>query len=203
MGRNLKPKVKLARRLGIAVTDKQLRITKKRPTPPGMHGENGYPRMSEFGKQLREKQRAKFVYGLLERQFRRYYEESLRRKGDNGVILFQLLEQRLDNIVYRSGFANTRPLARQLVSHGHIMVNGKKVNIPSYQVKVGDVITIRAKSQNSPVFNKAKEAGKNYIPTSWIVSDIEKLSAKVTDLPKDTDMTGEFNPKAIIEYYSR
>lgn len=203
MGRNFTPQLKRARRLKVATTDKQLKILGRRPTPPGVHGPDGHRRLSEYGKQLQEKQKAKFIYGIMERQFANYVTKALKTKGDNGFILFNSLERRLDNAVYRAGFATTRSMARQMVNHGHSTVNGKKVDIPSFQVKVGDVVTVREKSQKSPIFNKIKEQYKNREQASWLHGDIEKLTFKVTDEPKTTDMTGEFDPKLIIEFYSK
>ncbi len=203
MARNVKPQGKIARRLGIAVTDKQARILSKRGFPPGQHGGKGYPRISEYGKQLQEKQKAKFIYGLLERQFSNYMAKATQKSGDTGENLFRMLETRLDNVVFRAGLTKTRQQARQLVNHAHFRVNGEKVNIPSYQVKVGDVITLREKSKNMKLFKEAAEAFKNKEQVSWIVADINAFSAKVTDLPKATDMTGEFNVKLVIEFYSR
>jgi small subunit ribosomal protein S4 len=203
MARNLTPQVKRARREKFALTDKQQRLLNKRGFPPGVHGPDGYGRTSEYGRQLREKQKAKFIYGLLEKQFRNYFKKASSKKGDTGEILFSLLEKRLDNSIFRAGFAQTRPLARQLVSHCHILVNGKKVNIPSYEIKVGEVIEIRPKSKDLKIFTAIKERFKNVQQVSWIVADIDKLSFKVVDLPKVTDMTGEYNAKLIVEFYSR
>lgn len=203
MARNFKPKGKIARRLGIAVTDKQQRILAKRGMPPGQHGLKGYPRMSEYGKQLQEKQKAKFIYGLLEKQFRNYFTKALLKGGDTSENLFSLLETRLDNVIFRAGFAKTREQARQLVSHAHFRVNGNRVDIPSYQVKVGDVVSVKDKSKNMKIFADQKEAFKNIEQVSWLHPDISTFSVKVTDLPKVTDMTGEYNPKLIIEFYSR
>src|SRR3989338_5576557 len=143
MARYTGPKVKVARRLGLALTDKQLRIMTKRNFPPGVHGPvNGHPRLSEFGRQLKEKQKAKFIYGILERQLRNYVKEATKKTGNSSSLIFSLLEQRMDNAVYRAGFAETRPKARQLVNHGHFLLNGKKVDVPSIQVKVGDIIEV-------------------------------------------------------------
>lgn len=203
MARNFKPKGKIARRLGIAVTDKQQRILAKRGMPPGQHGPKGYPRVSEYGKQLQEKQKAKFIYGLLEKQFRNYFTKALTKGGDTSENLFTFLETRLDNVVFRAGLTKTREQARQLVSHAHFRVNGKKVDIPSYQVKVGDVVSVRDKSKTMKIFAEQKEAFKNVEQVSWIHADINDLSLKITDMPKVTDMTGEYNPKLIIEFYSR
>ncbi len=203
MARNLSPQLKRARRLKIATTDKQLKILTRRPSPPGVHGPDGHRRMSEYGKQLQEKQKAKFIYGIMERQFANYVTKALKAKGDNGFNLFNALERRMDNAVYRAGLATTRQMARQMVSHGFFKIDGKKVDIPSYKVSVGEVITVREKSEKSPIFNKIREQYKNREHASWLHGDIDKLTFKVTDEPKTSDMTGEFDPKLIIEFYSK
>ena len=142
----------------------------KRPTPPGEHGQARQRKMSEYGLQLREKQKAKRTYGVLENQFHRYFIEADRQKGITGENLLVLLERRLDNVVYRAGFGASRPMARQLVMHGHIRVNGKKVDIPSYLVKAGDVITIREKSAESEYFKGLREGTGKVMP-SWLTID--------------------------------
>lgn len=203
MARNTKSKIKIARRLNLAVTDKQQRILAKRNYPPGAHGDKGYPRLSEYGKQLQEKQKAKFIYGILERQFRNYFAKADKSQDDTGVALFQVLERRLDNVMFRAGFAKTREQARQLVSHNHVKVNDKKVNIPSYQVKVGEIITIKEKTQKSKLFEGIQEFSKNVEGVSWLNADIKGFTIKVVDLPKDADMSGEFSTKSVIEFYSK
>jgi small subunit ribosomal protein S4 len=203
MARNRKPQGKITRRLGIAVTDKQQRILSRRGMPPGQHGPKGYPRISEYGKQLQEKQKAKFIYGLLEKQFRNYFKKAVQKDGDTGENLFRMLELRLDNVLFRTGIAKTRQQARQMVSHAHVRVNDGRVNIPSYQVKVGDSISIREKSAKMKMFDEARESLKNAEGISWATIDGSTLIVKITDLPKAADMTGDFNPKSIIEFYSR
>lgn len=203
MARNLKSQGSRVRRLGIGLTDKQQKILSKRPTPPGQHGGKGNPRQSEYGKQLAEKQKAKFIYGILERQMRNTFRKASGMAGDTGEIIFRILETRLDNVVYRAGFTKTRPQARQLVGHNHILVNGKKVNIPSYVVKVGDVVEVKPATQKVKLFTDAKENFKNIQPVSWLNTNIEKATVKMTDMPKAADMTGEFNTKAVVEFYSR
>ena len=203
MARLITPQGKKARRFGMGFTEKQQRIVAKRNSPPGQHGPSGYPRLSEYGKQQQEKQKAKFIYGILERQFRKYFEQALSSKLNTAEKLFQLLEMRLDNVVFRAGFAKTRSMARQLVSHGHVTVNGKKVNIPSYEVKTSDIVAIKDSSKTRKTFKDAIEGAGKYEQTSWINSDVAKLSAKITDKPKAADMTGEFDSKMIIEFYSR
>jgi len=203
MARNLNSKIKIARRLNLAVNDKQQRILAKRNFPPGAHGDKGYPRLSEYGKQQQEKQKAKFIYGLLERQFRNYFAKADKSQLDTGLALFQLLERRLDNVIFRAGFAKTREQARQIVSHNHVRVNGKKVNIPSYQVKIGEIITIKEKTQKSKLYEGIVEYAKNVESVSWLNADIKNFSIKVVDLPKETDMSGEFSAKSVIEFYSK
>lgn len=153
MARYTGPVGKVSRRLGIGITEKGQRILNKRSDPPGQHGAAARRRqLSDYGMQLREKQKAKFLYGVLERQFRRLFEQASRRSGVTGEYLLSLLERRLDNVVYRLGFATTRAQARQLVNHGHIVVDGRKTNIPSYTVKVGQVIAVRPQSRSRTYF---------------------------------------------------
>jgi len=204
MARNLSPQGKRARREGIAVTPKQAKVLSRRSFPPGQHGPaKGMPRLSEYGKQLREKQKAKFIYGLMERQFRNFFKKSAKKQGDTGYNLYKMLEKRLDNVVFRAGLAKTRAMARQLVSHAHIRVNGRKVNIPSYQVKVGDEISVRDKSKEAKIYLEAREAFTNRETSSWITTDIDNLTAKIVDEPSEKETAAEFNPKPIIEFYSR
>jgi len=175
----------------------------KRNYPPGVHGVRGKSRLTEYGLQLREKQKAKRIYGILERQFRNYYRKAIKKKGDTGEILFQFLELRLDNIIYRLGFARSRKLARQLVSHGHFLVNGKKVNIPSYELKPGDTINIRESSLKLfPFRNLSEELKKQEIP-SWLSLDLKTLQGKILNKPTKEDLGEIFDVKLIVEYYSR
>lgn len=209
MGRDLYPVCKRCRREGEKLFLKGERCQSpkcpmiKRNYPPGLHGAKGRTRLTAYGRQLREKQKAKRIYGLLEKQFANYYQKAKRQKGNTGETLSQFLEKRLDNAVYRLGFAVSRRLARQLVSHGHFLINQKKVNLPSYQVKTGDLIGLKEKSRSLPFFKNLKEtSGRPELP-SWLSFDQENLTGKVTsqpllaDLPKNIDLT------LIIEYYSR
>ncbi len=200
MARYTGPKHKLARREGVNILDKQsASLMRRLNILPGVHGKKGRRRPSEYGQQLREKQKAKATYGLLEKQFRRMVDHVEKQKGDSGEMLLALLETRLDNIVYRLGFAKTRFMSRQLVSHGHVRVNGKKVNIPSYQVQVDDVISLSPKmEQNVQVLQLAKEK-----PQLLAFLDREGLSGKVLRTPKREDIEVLFNTQQIIEYYSR
>jgi small subunit ribosomal protein S4 len=173
-----------------------------RPYPPGEHGRNR-PRESDYLLQLREKQRAKRVYGVFERQFRSYYEEATRRRGKSGENLLQILECRLDNVVYRAGFAKSRDMARQLVSHGHILVNGKKVDIPSYQVSQNDIIDVREKSQEMTPFVVAQaEAGERQVP-AWLEAIPDKMRILVHTLPVRAQIDTQVQEQLIVELYSK
>ena len=174
----------------------------KRPTVPGVHGNgNMRKKVSDYAKQLREKQKVKRAYGLLEKQFRGYYEEAARTKGKTGEIMLSLLERRLDNVVYRLGLGSSRDQARQIVNHTHILVNGKMVNIPSYQIKVGDVISVKEKSAKSELFAAVKEA--RVIVPKWLEFEPAKLTGKVIALPARDDIDLTIAENRIIELYSK
>lgn len=178
-------------------------IMVKRNYPPGIHGVKGRGRLTPYGIQLREKQKAKRLYGLLEKQFAGYYQKAIKFKGTTSDVLGRFLEMRLDNVVYRLGFAASRKSARQLVNHSHFLINGKKVNIPSYQTKVGDVITVKPKSLSATPFKNMKETmTKKEIP-GWLHINKENLEAKVTSLPQSDDLPKNVDMTLIIEYYSR
>jgi small subunit ribosomal protein S4 len=196
---------KNVRREGINLDgrDKMARILAKRPYGPGAHGPTSRTRQTDFGKQLREKQRAKLVYGVMERQFRNYFDKATTMKGDTGENLVRLLELRLDNAVFRGGFSKTRAGARQIVGHNHIDVNGKPVNIPSYQVKPGDIITIRTNKKEKKNWKSFVEAGTKSETPSWVSSDFKDLSIKVTSVPAGEELKQIFDPKLIVEFYSR
>ena len=174
----------------------------KRPTPPGEHGQARQRKMSEYGLQLREKQKAKRAYGVLENQFHSYFETAANQKGITGENLLVMLERRLDNVVYRCGFGSSRAMARQLVRHGHVRVNGKKVNIPSALVDVNDEITIRAKSAESDYFKAMREGTGKVIP-KWITLDSANLKATVTATPARDDIDLTIQENLIVELYSR
>jgi len=174
----------------------------RRNYAPGPHGQQR-KKMSEYGVQLREKQKAKRFYGVLESQFRRYFEMAEKKKGITGENLLQILESRFDNVVYRLGFASSRAEARQLVRHGHFLVNGEKVNIPSYLLKAGDEITVREKSKNSPKFKEIQESiGSRLIP-AWLDMDKENLRGKVVNLPSREDIDLPIQEHLIVELYSK
>ena len=173
-----------------------------RHTVPGEHGQARQRKMSEYGMQLREKQKAKRTYGVLEGQFHHYFEEADRQKGITGENLLVMLERRLDNVVYRLGFGVSRPQARQIVRHGHIRVNGKKVDIPSFQVSVGDVISIREKSAESDHFKAMREGTGKTMP-QWLTIDAADLKATVNAMPKREDVDLTIQENLIVELYSR
>ena len=174
----------------------------KRPYPPGEHG-RGRIRESEYLLQLREKQKARRIYGVLERQFRNYYEEASRRTGLTGENLLVLLETRLDNVVFRGGLARSRDEARQLVRHRHFQVNGRTVNIPSYRVRVGDVVTVRDRARNLvPILGALELIGSKSIP-GWVSTDTTKLQISILDLPSRTQIDVPVQEQLIVELYSK
>lgn len=177
----------------------------RRPFAPGMHGRRGQFRrkMSDYGLQLREKQKARRIYGVLEAQFRRYFAEAERQKGVTGSNLLRILETRLDNAVYRLGFGASRAQARQLVRHGHIEVNGHKVNIPSYQVKPGDVIAVRERSRRLAGFVDMAKALEHHGAPDWLSLDAARLTGRVTSLPSREAIDIPLREQLIVEYYSR
>jgi small subunit ribosomal protein S4 len=174
----------------------------RRPFPPGQHGQ-GRKRTSEYGTQLREKQKARRFYGVLEKQFESYFEEAARRQGITGENLLQILESRLDNVVYRLGFAASRPESRQLVRHGHFYVNGKKVDIPSYKVRIGDVISIREKSQQIDRIKALVENAESRTIPAWLELDLANKSGKIVRLPAREEIDVPVAEQMIVEHYSR
>ena len=172
----------------------------KRPVVPGQHGQ-GRKKVTEYGRQLREKQKVKRAYGILEKQMRAYYAEAERLSGVTGETMLSLIERRLDNVVYRMGIGASRAEARQIVNHGHICVNGKKVNIPSYQVKAGDIISIKENKRNIEMFKVLKEV-KVVLP-KWLEFDATKLEGKILDLPRRDDIDLTIEEHLIVEHYSR
>lgn len=196
------PKSKKARRLGMAFTPKDVKVLQKRNFAPGQHGQNRV-RLSEYGTQLREKQKAKINYGIAEKQFEKYFNKALKQAGVTGDNLLRLLELRLDNIVFRLGFAETRAQARQMVSHGFFEVNGKKVDIPSYNVKVSDTVAVREAKKKSKLTEIVKEKIKNVKTQDWVQLDVQKLSGKVLSAPTPEQISNTINTQLIVEHYSR
>jgi small subunit ribosomal protein S4 len=201
MARYTGPRHKACRRARTPLCQSKKCPVDRRPYPPGQHG-RGRIRESDYLVQLREKQKLRTMYGVLERQFRRYYEEAARRPGITGDNLLQLLEQRLDNVVWRSGLTATRPQARQLVNHGHFRVNGKKVDIPSYQVRPGDIVTIKDRSQNIIVVQHAVDTQDRVVP-DWIQVDPGERKVVVQDHPRRDQIDTAINEQLIVELYSK
>ncbi|MBU8684713.1 30S ribosomal protein S4 [Bacillus haynesii] len=200
MARYTGPSWKISRRLGISLsgTGKEL---EKRPYAPGPHGPGQRKKLSEYGLQLQEKQKLRHMYGVNERQFRNLFDKAAKMAGKHGENFMILLEARLDNIVYRLGLARTRRQARQLVNHGHVLVDGSRVDIPSYQVKPGQTISLREKSQNLSVVKEAVEVN-NFVP-EYLTFDAEKLEGSLTRLPERSELPAEINEALIVEFYSR
>ena len=206
MARYIGPKCRLARREGVDLELKSgIRPTESKcnmNSAPGQHGARR-GRLSDYGNQLREKQKLKRIYGVLERQFRRYFAEADRRKGSTGELLLQLLESRLDNVVYRMGFASTRAEARQLVSHKAIMVNGQVVNIPSFQVKAGDVVAIREKAKKQVRIQEAMGLATQIGLPSWVSVDATKLEGTFKNVPDRAELYSDINEQLVVEFYSK
>jgi small subunit ribosomal protein S4 len=189
------------RALGVQLPGLSRKSIEKRPYGPGQHGPTRKKRtLSDFALRLREKQKVRFNYGVSERALRRLVEEATRMRGNTGVVLVQLLERRLDNIVFRGGFARTIPGARQLVAHGHILVNGKKVDRPSFRVNRGDTVAVRVASQ--PLANRALEAGGG-MDSPWLLVDKGALTIQITSFPDESFTPFELEPRLIVEHYSR
>lgn len=200
MARYTGPSWKLSRRLGISLsgTGKEL---EKRPYAPGQHGPNQRKKLSEYGLQLQEKQKLRHMYGVNERQFRNLFDKAGKMAGKHGENFMILLESRLDNVVYRLGLARTRRAARQLVNHGHILVDGSRVDIPSYRLQPGQTITLREKSRNLDVVKEAVEVN-NFVP-DFLTFDADKLEGTFTRLPERSELPAEINEALIVEFYSR
>lgn len=208
MARYRGPVERLERRLGVDLGLKGERrlsgksALEKRPYAPGQHGQRR-AKISEYGLQLQEKQKAKFMYGVSEKQFRSLYKEANSKDGNTGAILIQLLEQRLDNVVYRMGFATTRASARQFVNHGHILVDGKRVDIPSFRVKAGQKIEIREKSKTNPQILRAIELTNQTGIVEWVDIDKEKLFGLFTRVPQREEISIPVEERLIVELYSK
>ena len=205
MARDTSPIVKQSRREGYALHPKAHKIMAKKTGIPGQHAHGRQGKPSLYLTQLREKQKVRRTYGLLEKQFARLMSEATRRPGLSGENLLQLLELRLDNVVYRAGLATSRRGARQLVSHGHFLLNDRRVDIPSIRVKAGDVIAVRPKSTKSGYFSQIDDVVNNsvQVPLGWLKSDVKKLKIEITGLPKREEAEADINEQLIVEYYSR
>ncbi|NTW54590.1 MAG: 30S ribosomal protein S4 [Chlorobaculum sp.] len=194
---------KVSRRLGIALSPKAEKYLERRPYAPGEHGQSRKGKVSEYALQLREKQKMKYLYGILEKQFRNYYKKAVAQRGVTGDNLVKLLERRLDNVVFRCGFSPSRAGARQLVSHGHLLVNGKKVNIPSFLVTPGDQIEFKPKSRNlDAVADSLNKAAESRIP-AWIQVDKANKKAVFLAVPEREDVQEPYNEQLVVELYSK
>ncbi len=207
MARYTGPRCKLSRRegtdLGFKSARRSLESKCKQDSKPGQHGRTSGARTSDYGKQLREKQKVKRMYGMLERQFRRYFAKAASRKGNTGESLLQILESRLDNIVYRMGFGSTRAEARQLVSHKGIVVNGRVVNVPSAQVKPNDIVAVAEKSRGQARIVSSLELAEQQGFPSWVSVDPKKMEGVLKQVPDRSDLSAEINESLIVELYSR
>lgn len=205
MARDRSPIVKQSRREGYALHPKAHKIMVKKTGIPGQHAHGRRGKPSLYLNQLREKQKVRRTYGLLEKQFAKLMGEATRRPGLAGENLLQLLELRLDNVVYRSGLASSRRASRQLVGHGHFTLNGRRVDIPSIRVKAGDIIEVRPKSTKSVYFTQIDDVVNNsfQVPLSWLKTDVKKLKIEITGLPKREEAEADINEQLIVEYYSR
>lgn len=207
MARFLGPKCKVSRRhgldLGLKGRGRPLENKCKLDKPPGQHGDARQRRLSDYALQLREKQKLRYMYGILERQFRNYYKEAARRRGATGELLLQLLESRLDNVVYRMGFASTRAEARQLVSHRAVMVNGRVVNIPSYQLKPNDTVGIRERARNQVRIKDALQVAEQLGFPEWLEVDATKMQGTFKSVPERSDLPADINESLVVELYSK
>jgi small subunit ribosomal protein S4 len=205
MARDTSPIVKQSRREGYALHPKAHKIMVRKTGIPGQHAHGRQGKPSLYLTQLREKQKVRRAYGLLEKQFAKLMNEASRRPGLAGENLLELLERRMDNVVYRSGLATSRRAARQLVGHGHFELNGRRVDIPSIRVKPGDVLTVRTKSTKSGYFTEIDNVVNNslQVPLSWLKSDTKKLKIEITGVPKREEAEADINEQLIVEYYSR
>lgn len=205
MARDTRSIVKMSQREGYALHPKAHKALVKRPTPPGMHANSRYrSKPSQYSIQLREKQKVKRLYGLLEKQFSNLMKEASRKEGQSGAILLQFLEQRADNAVYRSGLAPSRRAARQLVTHGHFMLNDHKIDIPSIRLKAGDKLTVSARSSKTDYFKRVDDVSPapSEVP-AWLKVDRKKLEINVTGVPSREEAEPDINEQLIVEYYSR
>lgn len=211
MARYTGPKVRQSRRAGVPLHEKAERAFSRRgrgranrQNPPGMHGDKRRRRPSEHGLQLREKQKVRWLYGVLEKQFRRHFAEASRQEGVTGENLLRILEMRLDSVVYRLGFASTRPQARQIVNHGHIMVNGRKTDIPSFITKPGDVISVRPQSRQKEYFKILAEEIEHRDVPEWLTRNTSEMSGVVVRQPsRDQMVLPPLNEQLVVEFYSR
>ncbi len=205
MGRYRGPAVKISRREGVNLTEtpKVQRYMERHPYPPGQHGQRRRRKPSDYGVRLREKQKLRFYYNMSEKQFRNLFDEAARQEGSTGTVFLQLLESRLDNVVYRLGIGHTRRQARQFVAHGHILVNGKRVDVPSYRVRPGDEIEVAQRARKNPIIQANIEDRKRGKLSPWLEFDAEAMKGKFLHRPSREDIMVPVNELQVIEYYSR
>ncbi len=203
MARFRGPRAKICRRLEMAVFESPKFASPRKNYAPGQHGQSRRRRLSNYGIQLREKQRLKYLYGLLEKQFRNYFHKAQKKQGPTGHNLLKMLESRLDNSVYRLGFANTRSSARQMVTHKHFLVNNKIVNIPSYLLKEGDIIQVRDKSKNIELFHESMRRVQGDNPMPWMTIDKAKMLGTFDKLPERDEIPEPVNEQLVVELYSK
>ncbi len=202
MSRYTGPRVRVSRRLGVPIYGSS-KYLERRNYPPGLHGPRARRKLTDFAVGLMEKQKLRYYYGLMERPFRHVYERALKKRGVTGETMLQILETRLDNVVYHLGFALTRPAARQMITHGHIKVNGKKVNIPSYALKVNDVIDVKDSKVSRQLAMKGLELSTNRIVPAWLAVDKDKQRGVVLKVPTIDEIQPIANVQAVVEFYSR
>lgn len=202
MARYTGPRVRITRRFNTPIFG-PTKYLERRPYPPGVHGPKMRRKHTDYGLGLIEKQKLRYYYGLLERQFRRVYEQALKRRGVTGEQMLQILETRLDNVVFQLGFANSRPQARQMVTHGHVKVNGRKVSIPSFALKVNNVIEVRDKNVSKQMALKALESAGSRVVPDWLSLDKNALKGVVMRIPTRDEIQPIANEQAVVEFYSR
>ncbi len=202
MARYKGPKQRISRRYGVPIFGPH-KVLEKRAYPPGQHGPRSRRKLTDYARGLAEKQKLRYCYGLMERQFRRCFEEAKKRRGNTADTLLQILETRLDNIVFRLGYASSRPAARQLVTHGHMRVNGRRVNIPSYSVKPGDVIEARENARSRQIVVKSLESAAVRTVPAWLTLEKEAAKGTVSRMPTSEEAEPIANVQAIVEFYSR
>lgn len=202
MARYTGPRTRVSRRFGVPIFGAS-KYLERRNYPPGVHGPKSRRKFSDYAIGLMEKQKLRYYYGLQERQFRNVYERALRMRGVTGEKMLQLLESRLDSLVYHAGFGITRPQARQLISHGHVKVNGRKVSVPSFQVKVNDVVEIKDHNVSKQLANKSLEGSTSRVVPDWVALDREHLKLKFLRIPSRDEINPVANEQAIVEFYSR
>ena len=203
MGRYTGPRQRISRRHGAQLFGPSKYFERRKDSPPGMHGPKSRRKTSEYGLALSEKQKLRYMYGLYEKQFRHVFSKALKKRGVTGETLLQLLETRLDNVVFRVGFATTRPFARQMIVHGHMMVNGRKVSSPSFTVKIGDVVEVKGTARARAIAQKSLETAQVTVVPDWLVVNRETMKGEVKRIPTREEIAPIVNERLVVELYSR